>query len=140
MIRELKTLVAVAQEGTFAAAGNKIGLTQAAVSAQMKRLEQELGVDLFERKGRAAILTQRGQETLQQANALLTLYSTLGASLAGPTTQRVTIGAIASIQRSLLPDILARFHHTFLECRTRVVPGSPWNWSTKSTLASWIWR
>lgn len=123
MIRELKTLVAVAQEGTFAAAGNKIGLTQAAVSAQMKRLEQELGVDLFERKGRAAILTQRGQETLQQANALLTLYSTLGASLAGPTTQRVTIGAIASIQRSLLPDILARFHHTFLECRTRVVPG-----------------
>lgn len=32
MIRELKTLIAVAQEGTFAAAGNKIGLTQAAVS------------------------------------------------------------------------------------------------------------
>lgn len=124
MIRELKTLVAVAQEGTFAAAGNKIGLTQAAVSAQMKRLEQELGVDLFERKGRAAILTQRGQETLQQANALLTLYSTLGSSLSGqPSTQRVNIGAIASIQRSLLPDILARFHHTFLECRTRVVPG-----------------
>lgn len=124
MIRELKTLVAVAQEGTFAAAGNKIGLTQAAVSAQMKRLEQELGVSLFERKGRAAILTQRGQETLQQANALLTLYSTLGSSLSGqPSTQRVNIGAIASIQRSLLPDILARFHHTFLECRTRVVPG-----------------
>ncbi|MDQ7728586.1 LysR substrate-binding domain-containing protein [Halomonas sp. SpR8] len=124
MIRELKTLVAVAQEGTFAAAGNKIGLTQAAVSAQMKRLEQELRVDLFERKGRAAILTQRGQETLQQANALLTLYSTLGASLSEQSsTQRVNIGAIASIQRSLLPDILARFHHTFLECHTRVVPG-----------------
>lgn len=123
MIRELKTLVAVAQEGTFAAAGNKIGLTQAAVSAQMKRLEQELGVDLFERKGRAAILTQRGQETLQQANALLTLYSTLGATLGQPTTQRVTVGAIASIQRSLLPDVLARFHQRFLECHTRVVPG-----------------
>jgi len=42
MIRELKTLITVAQEGTFAAAGNKIGLTQAAVSAQMKRLEEEL--------------------------------------------------------------------------------------------------
>ena len=124
MIRELKTLIAVAQEGTFAAAGNKIGLTQAAVSAQMKRLEEELGIPLFERKGRAAILTQRGQETLKQAHALLTLYSTLGATTAGQaTTQRVNIGAIASIQRSLLPDALARFHHAYSECRTRVVPG-----------------
>ncbi|MDQ7735626.1 LysR family transcriptional regulator [Halomonas sp. SpR1] len=124
MIRELKTLIAVAQEGTFAAAGNKIGLTQAAVSAQMKRLEEELGIPLFERKGRAAILTQRGQETLKQAHALLTLYSTLGDTTAGqPVTQRVNIGAIASIQRSLLPDVLARFHNTYSECRTRVVPG-----------------
>lgn len=124
MIRELKTLIAVAQEGTFAAAGNKIGLTQAAVSAQMKRLEEELGIALFERKGRAAILTQRGQETLKQAHALLTLYSTLGAATAGqPATQRINIGAIASIQRSLLPDALACFHHRYSECRTRVVPG-----------------
>lgn len=124
MIRELKTLMAVAQEGTFAAAGNKIGLTQAAVSAQMKRLEEELGIALFERKGRAAILTQRGRETLQQAHALLTLYSTLGASMAGqPTTQRINIGAIASIQRSLLPEALALFYHAYSECRTRVVPG-----------------
>ena len=38
MIKELKTLIAVAREGTFAAAGNKIGLTQAAVSAQIQRL------------------------------------------------------------------------------------------------------
>tara|TARA_R110002049_G_scaffold306242_1_gene504356 strand:- start:104 stop:988 length:885 start_codon:yes stop_codon:yes gene_type:complete len=124
MIRELKTLITVAQEGTFAAAGNKIGLTQAAVSAQMKRLEEELGIALFERKGRAAILTQRGQETLKQAQTLLTLYSSLGASLSGqPTTQRVNIGAIASIQRSLLPDALARFHHLYRDCCTRVVPG-----------------
>ncbi|MBT2785586.1 MULTISPECIES: LysR family transcriptional regulator [unclassified Halomonas] len=124
MIRELKTLIAVAQEGTFASAGNKIGLTQAAVSAQMKRLEEELGIALFERKGRAAILTPRGQETLKQAHALLTLYSTLGETTAGqPATQRVNIGAIASIQRSLLPNALARFHNTYRDCRTRVVPG-----------------
>ena len=44
MIKELKTLIAVAREGTFAAAGNRIGLTQAAVSAQIQRLEAELGV------------------------------------------------------------------------------------------------
>ncbi|XQU07875.1 LysR family transcriptional regulator [Halomonas sp. LY9] len=124
MIRELKTLIAVAQHGTFAAAGQRIGLTQAAVSAQMKRLEAELGVTLFERSGRAAVLTQRGQETLQQAQALLALYATLGASSSGQEmATRVTLGAIASIQRSLLPEVLARFHRQFPECRTRIVPG-----------------
>ncbi len=124
MIRELRTLIAVAQHGTFAAAGQRIGLTQAAVSAQMKRLEAELGVALFERSGRAAVLTQRGHETLQQAQALLALYGTLGASSAGQeAATRVTLGAIASIQRSLLPSVLARFHRQFPECRSRVVPG-----------------
>lgn len=124
MIRELKTLVAVAQHGTFASAGQHIGLTQAAVSAQMKRLEAELGVALFERSGRAALLTQRGRETLQQAQALLALYGTLGASSAGQgAATRVTLGAIASSQRSLLPSVLAHFHRQFPECRSRVVPG-----------------
>jgi len=124
MIRELKTLIAVAQHGTFAAAGQHIGLTQAAVSAQMKRLEAALGVALFERSGRAAVLTKRGQETLQQAQALIALYGTLGAASAGQeAATRVTLGAIASIQRSLLPNVLAHFHRQFPECRSRVVPG-----------------
>ncbi|HCA02713.1 MAG TPA: LysR family transcriptional regulator [Halomonas campaniensis] len=124
MIRELKTLVAVAQHGTFAAAGLQVGLTQAAVSAQMKRLEEALGVTLFERSGRTAVLTQRGEETLLQAQTLLGLYATLGASPSGQGLgSRITIGAIASIQRTVLPDTVARFHRLFSECRTRIVPG-----------------
>ncbi|WP_163018573.1 helix-turn-helix domain-containing protein, partial [Pseudomonas viridiflava] len=78
MIRELKTLVAVAQAGTFAAAGNRIGLTQAAVSAQMQRLEAELGFALFERKGRSAQLNRMGHQTLLQAQELIRLYHNLG--------------------------------------------------------------
>jgi len=124
MIRELKTLVAVAQHGTFAAAGQQTGLTQAAVSAQMKRLEAELGVTLFERSGRNAVLTSQGQATLQQARALLALYRTLGATGTdqAPGTL-ITLGAIASYQRTLLPDVLAHFHRHFPHCRSRVVPG-----------------
>ncbi|MBZ5486276.1 LysR family transcriptional regulator [Halomonas aquamarina] len=124
MIRELKTLVAVAQEGTFAAAAHKIGLTQAAVSAQMKRLEEALNVALFVRKGRSATLTPQGQEVLQQAHTLLALYQNLGGANTGMEAMTpVTIGAIASIQRSLLPEALARFHHAYPGCRTRVLPG-----------------
>jgi len=124
MLRELKTLVAVAQEGTFAAAGAKVGLTQAAVSAQMQRLEAELGFALFERVGRSARLNAVGQQTLLQAQELIRLSSKLGSSSATSAAPAVVhIGAIASVQRSRLPEVLARFHKEHPECRTRVVPG-----------------
>jgi DNA-binding transcriptional LysR family regulator len=124
MIRELKTLIAVVREGTFAAAGNKIGLTQAAVSAQMKRLEAELGFSVFERTGRSARLNSRGRQTLTQVEELLRLYRNLGSSARlNSTTALVNFGAIDSVQRSALPDVLARFHKEFGGCRTRVVAG-----------------
>ena len=124
MIRELKTLVAVAREGTFAAAGDRIGLTQAAVSAQMQRLEDEVGGSLFDRTGRTAKLNARGLRTLEQAHELLRLYAALGRedTVSGGTTL-VTIGAIASAQRSLLPDALAAFHSEHPSHRSRVLPG-----------------
>lgn len=124
MIRELKTLIAVAREGTFAAAGAQIGLTQAAVSAQMQRLEADLGFELFDRTGRSARLNAMGQQTLAQAQELLLLYGNLGSSNTGQSvTVLLNIGAIASVQRSLLPDVLGKFHKQAPTCRTRVVPG-----------------
>ena len=124
MIRELKTFMAVAREGTFASAGEKIGLTQAAVSAQMQRLEAELGFQLFDRTGRSARLNAMGHQTLAQAQELLRLYGNLGSSNAGQrATVLLNIGAIASVQRSLLPDALGKFHKQVPSCRTRVVPG-----------------
>ena len=124
MIRELKTLVAVAREGTFAAAGDKIGLTQAAVSAQMKRLESELGFRLFERTGRSARLNAKGRQTLTQAEELLRLYRNLGSPVRSDSTAAiVSFGAIDSVQRSTLPDVLARLQNELPGCRARVVPG-----------------
>ena len=124
MIRELKTLMAVAREGTFAAAGEQIGLTQAAVSAQMQRLEAELGFQLFDRTGRSARLNAMGHQTLAQAQELLVLYGNLGSSNTGQRgAELLNIGAIASVQRSLLPDVLGKFHKQVPGCRTRVVPG-----------------
>lgn len=124
MIRELKTLIAVAREGTFAAAAQKVGLTQAAVSAQIARLEAELGLALFDRTGRNAVLNAIGQQTLLQAQEMVKLYNNLGSFT--PETQApqlVTMGAIASIQRMLLPGALAAFCRQCPNFRTRVLPG-----------------
>jgi DNA-binding transcriptional LysR family regulator len=124
MIKELKTLIAVAREGTFAAAGNRIGLTQAAVSAQIQRLEAQLGFEIFDRKGRSAHLNRKGHQVLLQAQELLRLYDNLGGgSPELAASVLVNIGAIASVQRSYLPDALARFHQQCPQCRTRVLPG-----------------
>lgn len=124
MLRELKTLVAVAQAGTFAAAGERIGLTQAAVSAQMQRLELAVGTALFDRVGRTARLNATGQQVLAQAQDVLRLCDNLGTTPPEPRPgERVSLGAIASVQRQWLPSILAAFHAARPACRTRVLPG-----------------
>ena len=124
MIRELKTLIAVAGAGTFAGAGQTIGLTQAAVSAQMQRLEEALGFALFDRSGRTARLNPRGHEILARARELVRLHDELGGrGAAAKAIESVTVGAIASIQRARLPDALARFHRDNPNARSRVVPG-----------------
>ncbi|MCB4321987.1 LysR family transcriptional regulator [Alcaligenes sp. 13f] len=124
MIRELKTLLAVSRENSFAAAGAKIGLTQAAISAQMQRLENELGVKLFDRVGRSARLNRVGEEILLQAQEVLKMYENLGTFSTQPEPATlVRTGAIASVQRSLLPKAIAMFHRQLPTSRTHIVPG-----------------
>lgn len=124
MIRELKTFVVVSREGTFAGAAQKIGLTQAAVSAQMQRLEADLGFALFDRQGRSAKINEKGLQLLQQAQELLQLYSNLGTSpVSASAGVQINVGAIATLQRTLLPGALARFHKTYDGCYTRIIPG-----------------
>ncbi|WP_233855748.1 LysR family transcriptional regulator [Paraburkholderia sp. HD33-4] len=124
MLSELKTFIAVSQYGTFSGAGARIGLTQSAVSAQMQRLEQELGFQLFDRTGRSATLNAAGRETLALAEEMMTLYARLSERSGGAAESgMLRVGAIASAQVSLLADALARFRDDRPGWRIRVVPG-----------------
>lgn len=77
MISELKTFVIAAQMESFAAAAKAIGLTQSAISAQIRRLEEEFGYDLFERTGRSVTLTRAGNTILSQVEDILSSYEAL---------------------------------------------------------------
>ena len=124
MIRELQTLIAVAQHGTFAGAGAHMGLTQSAVSAQIQRLEEHLGFALFDRTGRSAALNAAGKRTLALAQELLSMYARLGdQSGMAEKSGLLNLGAIASAQVSLLPGALALFRRDFPAWRIRIVPG-----------------
>ena len=59
-IRHLRYFVAVAEAGTFTAAAKRLGLSQPAVSEQMRRLESTLHISLFQRKGKRIYLTSGG--------------------------------------------------------------------------------
>src|SRR3954452_14184960 len=102
MIAELRTFVAIARYGTFSQAADRVGLTQAAVSGQIKRLEEHLGFRLFDRTGRSATLNAAGARILPRAQAILGLYDVLGDPDADATSGTLRVGAISSAPSSIL--------------------------------------
>lgn len=124
MIKEFKTFIGVARNGTFTGAGAQLGLTQSAVSAQIKRLEEYLGVALFERSARAAVLNANGREMLPQAEELVAMAERMVTTAgAGHVSGSLRIGAIASVQQDLLVRALGEFRAVYPDVRVRVVPG-----------------
>lgn len=115
----LRTLVAVVDLRSYTKAANSLGVTQPAVSAQIKRLQQLVGADLFERSGQGVALTARGERVVARARRLLSLNDEivgLGAT-AVQSDLVVRIGTPSDFVASLLPGILARFRAARPEVR-----------------------
>jgi len=124
MLRELKTFLAVARHGTFAAAGLHIGLTQSAVSAQIRNLEQALGIRLFDRTGRQATLNPAGLRAVPMAQEMLAIFSRMGESEdVSEFRGELKIGAVATAQTGLLPQALLRLRQQAPGLEPKLVPG-----------------
>ncbi len=106
--------MAVAEEGTFTGAAAQVHVAQPGVSAQIRRLERELGHALLDRSGRTVRLTAVGAAVLPYARAALDAVA--GArlavdELAGLMRGRVAVGMVTSCASVDLPNLLADFHH-----------------------------
>ncbi|TFY90065.1 LysR family transcriptional regulator [Pseudomonas kairouanensis] len=124
MLRELKTFIAVTRHGTFAAAGMHIGLTQSAVSAQIRQLEQALGVQLFDRTGRQATLNAAGLRALPLAKEILETFNRMAVPVeANEYRGELKVGAIGTAQTGLLPQALLRLHQAAPAVECKLVPG-----------------
>jgi len=124
LITELKTLIAVVRHGGFSAAGAQIGLTQSAVSSQIQRLEESLGLELFDRTRRSAVLNDNGARVLARAEEIVALYAKLGdAGNDGELAGVLRIGAIASVQSSVLPRALASLRKDHPKLLVHITPG-----------------
>jgi DNA-binding transcriptional LysR family regulator len=112
-LRQLEYFVTVAEEANFTRAAAKLQVAQPGVSAQIRRLERDLGQELLDRSGRSVRLTEVGAAVLPYARAALSAVA--GArlavdELAGLVRGRVAVGMVTSHNVDL-PGLLAEFHH-----------------------------
>src|SRR3954447_3239236 len=115
-LRQLQYLVAVVDEGSFTKAATKARVAQPGVSAQIRRLERELGQTLLDRSGGTVRVTAAGAAVLPYARAAMAAVAAMRdtvAALTGVTRGHVTVGIVGSIAspRLDLPALLAAFHH-----------------------------
>lgn len=124
-IRLLRTLVAVADAKTFSAAADVVHVTHAAVSQQMRSLEADLGLELFNRTTRTPELTPVALQVVEKARKLIEDYDNLVPSVLsdGGLTGAFTLGAVPTTLTGLAPQGLAALKKKFPKIGLHIRPG-----------------
>ncbi|WP_404340817.1 LysR family transcriptional regulator [Pseudoalteromonas mariniglutinosa] len=121
----LRTLITVVEVGGFAKAGELLGLSQPAVSLQIKRLEEMLGRKLFKKQGQRQILNQYGdlllplaRQMLQQNDAILQQFT--AENITGKVRLGIPSEFAARILPSIIGDFVALYPDVSLEVKSRL--------------------
>lgn len=110
----LRSFATVAETGGVTRAAGYLHLTQSAVSMQIKRLEEALGMRLLERSGRGVVLTSDGEEVLSVARRMLALNDELLHRVRSEQpAQQVALGVPHDIVYPLIPEVLRQFSVAF---------------------------
>ncbi|MGI8883746.1 MAG: LysR family transcriptional regulator [Pyrinomonadaceae bacterium] len=127
-IRQLKAFLAIAEAKTFTAGARLTNITQAAISMQIRQLEDEVGLPVFTRTPRRVILTEAGEHLLGRARRILREHDTAIAEiaeLAGAEHGRLRIGsASAMFATQQLPKILQNLKDRFHRAEVTVISGT----------------
>lgn len=109
----LRTFVAIAETGSFTLAANAVFRTPSAVSMQIKKLEEILGVSVFLRDARSVSLTQDGQMLMGYARRMLALNREAVSKFIVPEIAGVVrLGSADDYGERVLPNVLKRFAQT----------------------------
>jgi LysR family transcriptional regulator, carnitine catabolism transcriptional activator len=110
-LRQLRAFVSIGRLGSFTKAAEALHATQPALSAQIRDLEDALGVKLFDRNTRSVSLTQAGEDLMPSVDTVLsdlTSVVTRARDVARRNTGRVTVAALPSLAATLMPKVIAR--------------------------------
>ena len=127
-IRQLKAFIAIAEAHTFTAAAQRVHVTQAAISMQIRQLEEEIGARLFVRTPRRVVLTEAGEALLDRARRILREHDAAlaeMAELAGAEHGRLRLGsASAAVTTDHLPELLKELSTRHPQAEITVVSGT----------------
>ena len=124
-LRQLNTLIRVAQFKSFSRAAESLGYSQSAVTVQIRQLEEELNTRLFDRMGKRIALTTQGEQFLEHAYEVINQVNRARLSLSGDEELhgRLHIGVIESLCVSKLPAVLHCFWTRHPKVVVRVTTG-----------------
>ena len=111
-LRQLKTFTVVAEQLSFTKAADQLFMAQSSVSAQIRALEEELVVQLFDRIGRRVMLTDAGQRLLDYARRMVGMTEEIRAEVAGAgrLRGRLTVRVPETLATVYMPEIVDRYH------------------------------
>lgn len=124
-IRQLRTLVAIADAKTFTAAAERVHVTHAAVSQQMQTLEADLGVALFDRRTRTPELTPLAHQIVARARSLISDYDNLVPSVLadGGLGGTVHLGTLGTTLTGLTPQAMVILKARYPDLGLHIRPG-----------------
>lgn len=123
-IRQLQTVIAVADTGSLAAAASVVNITPSAVSQQIQTLEGELGVALFDRTKRPLQLNAKGEEFVRAARVIVqTMTETRMIISGGRTAGVLNFGAIRTVSTHLVPEAFVEMRARFPELTFEMTVG-----------------
>ena len=115
-IKDMRAFYAIVEEGNISHAAQRLGIAQPALSRQMKRLETQLGVQLFERGSRRIRLTDAGRVLYSRVEHILGMVdgtvreiTEIGAGVSGC----IRLGTITTSGAMLLPELINEFHRRY---------------------------
>jgi len=122
-IRHLKAFLAVSRLSSFSKAADRLGYAQSSVSAQIKILEDELGVQLFDRLGRSILLTQAGERLMPYAERIIDLADETRAEIGGGSEPEgsLTIRVPESLGVYRLAPVIYEFGSLFPRIRLNLM-------------------
>jgi DNA-binding transcriptional LysR family regulator len=123
-LRQLQFFIAAAEQGSVSGAARALSISQSSVTEAIRALEDDLGVNLFDRQARGIEITHRGSAFLRHARQILADVATARTTFkddAETATGKLSLGVTSLVAGYVLSDILSRFRRAFPQVELNVI-------------------
>jgi DNA-binding transcriptional LysR family regulator len=122
-IKILKNFLAVTRHKSVAAAAREIGLTAAAAGQQLQLLENEIGLELFDRTKRSLTLNSHGRSLIEPIQEIIARYEALGTNLKSELSGTIVLGALVSSLMGAFGKTLNEIKQSYPDLEIKLIAG-----------------